>query len=345
MALQTIDRGMTQAAMARAKLRAAVIGVGIYGEVHARAYQREERTELACVWSRSKERARAAGEKFDVPHTTELEQIANDDQIQIVSIATPDFAHTEPALMMLAAGKHVLIEKPMAMSVTECEKIIAARNQAGTKLMVNFHNRWYPPIAHAKKLIDAGEIGQPVCCYARLSDQIVVPTEWLNWAEQSGPQWFLFPHLVDILRWLLAQEVRSVFAVGCRGVLEAQGIDCYDAVQAQLVFDDAIATIESSWILPRSWRSVIDFKIDVLGAEGKIGIEADREGIEVTTNECHETPFILDPTTTELLPFQHFIDCILNDQAPTCSGEDGLAVTRVIEQIVQSLEEGTLCEL
>ena len=327
--------------MARAKLRAAVIGVGMYGEIHARAYQREERTELACVWSRSKERAQSVGSKFGVRYTTRLEELAQDEEIDLVSIATPDFAHTDPALMMLAAGKHVLIEKPLAMSSRECAQILAARDAAGTKLMVNFHNRWYPPIAHAKQVIASGKIGKPVVCYARLSDQIVVPTEWLKWAEQSGPQWFLFPHLVDIVRWLFAQEIRRVYATGRKGVLKARGIDCYDAIQAQLVFDDAVATIESSWILPRSWRSVIDFKIDVLGAEGKIGIEGDREGIEVTTNECHEAPLILDPTTTELLPFQHFIDCILNDQAPSCSGEDGLAVTRVIEQIVQSLQHGS----
>ncbi len=326
--------------MIEQRLRAAVVGAGIYGQVHARAYQRDPRVELSCVWSRTQERARAAGEKFDVPHTTELEQIADDEQIQIVSIATPDFAHTEPALMMLRAGKHVLVEKPMAMSAAECEKILTARNQAGTKLMVNFHNRWYPPIAHAKKLIDAGEIGQPVVCYARLSDQIVVPTEWLNWAEQSGPQWFLFPHLVDIVRWLFAQEISRVYATGRKGVLQAQGIDCYDAIQAQLVFNDAIATIESSWILPRSWRSIIDFKIDIVGSEGRIGIEGDSEGIKIATNESYETPFILDPTTTELLPFEHFIDCIINDQPPTCSGEDGLAVTQVIEEIVRSLQQG-----
>ncbi len=323
------------------KLKAAVIGAGIYGQVHARAWAGDPRTELVCVWSRSEERAQAVGTKFGVRYTTDLQQIARDDEIDIVSVATPDFAHTEPTLMMLAAGKHVLTEKPMAISRAECEQILAARDRAGTKLMVNFHNRWYPPIAHAKQVITEGEIGKPVICYARLSDQMVVPTQWLSWAGHSGPEWFLFPHLVDIIRWLLGQQIRQVFAVGHKGVLAAQGIDCYDAIQAQLVLDDSLATIESSWILPRAWRSVIDFKIDILGADGKIAVEADKEGIEVSTDQRLETPFILDPTTTEVLPFQHFIDCILNDEPPSCSGEDGLAVTRVIEGIVASLQTGT----
>ncbi len=327
--------------MRQQRLKAAVVGGGIYGEVHARAYQRDPRTELVCVWSRSEERARAVGEQFGVAHTTALERIAQNEEIQIVSIATPDFAHTEPALTMLAAGKHVLVEKPMAMTAAECEQILAARDRAGTKLMVNFHNRWYPPIAHAREVIDAGEIGEPVVCYARLSDQIVVPTQWLSWAGESGPEWFLLPHLVDIVRWLFGQEIRRVFAIGRKGVLRARGIDCYDAVQAQLVLDDAIASIESSWLLPRAWRSVIDFRIDIVGASGKLAIEGDREGLEVATDERYETPFILDPTTTELLPFEHFIDCIIADEPPSCTGEDGLAVTRVIEAIVTSMQTGT----
>ncbi len=326
--------------MKAGRLNAAVVGAGIYGHIHACAYQRDPRTELVCVWSRSQERAQAAGEKCGVTYTTELQRIAEDDQIDIVSIATPDFAHTEAALTMLAAGKHVLVEKPLAMSSAECRDILAARDKAGVKLMVNFHNRWYPPIAQAKEVIDQGQIGQPVVCYARLSDQIIVPTEWLSWAGSSGPEWFLLPHLVDIVRWLLAQEVSSVFASGHKGILQARGIDCYDAVQAQLLMGDTIVTLESSWILPRAWRSVIDFKIDILGETGKIAIEADKEGLEIVTADHYETPFILDPMTTELLPFQHFIDCVLNDEEPSCSGEDGLAVTQVIEQIVASLEDG-----
>jgi len=81
--------------MADERLRAAVVGVGIYGEVHARAYQCDPRTELVRVCSRSEERARAAGDKLGVPYTTDLERVAEDEEIEIVSIATPDFAHTE----------------------------------------------------------------------------------------------------------------------------------------------------------------------------------------------------------------------------------------------------------
>ncbi len=320
------------------KLKAAAVGAGIYGDVHIRAWQRHPCVELVRIWSRSQQRAQSTGEKYGVAYTTDLQQIADDERIDLVSIATPDFAHTEPAVMMLEAGKHVLLEKPMATTTTDCRKILDAARHGGGELMLNFHNRWYPPIAHAKRLVDAGELGQPVVAYARLSDQIVVPTEWLSWAGQSGPEWFLFPHLIDIIQWLLDQQVRRVFAAGRKGILQSRGVDCYDSVQAQLVLDDAIATIESSWVLPRSWRSIIDFKIDLLGSQGRIGIICDQEGVELTTNDELTTPFILDPESTEWLPFKHFVDCIIEGVAPTCTGQEGLKVTQVLEAIGQSLE-------
>ena len=99
------------------KIGAAVIGTGIYGEVHVRNYQADPRTELVKIWSRSKERSEKIGKKYSCEYTTDLEQIANDDRIKIVSIATPDFAHTEAAVKMLQAGKHVLVEKPDRKSV------------------------------------------------------------------------------------------------------------------------------------------------------------------------------------------------------------------------------------
>ena len=257
-----------------ARMGAAVIGTGIYGEVHVRTYKADPRVELVSIWSRSTERAEKVGKKYNCGYTTDLQEIASDDRIDIVSISTPDFAHTEAALKMLRAGKHVLLEKPMATSVEECRQILDTYNQQRSvdpklKLMVNFHNRWYPPVAKAKQMIDKGEIGSPVTIYAKLSDRIEVATDWLSWAGQSGPEWFLLPHTVDLVRWFLGnQKAKNVFALGKKGVLQSKGIDCYDAVQVQIDFESTIASFESSWILPPSWRNIIEFQIDILGSDG-----------------------------------------------------------------------------
>jgi len=321
------------------RLGAAVIGVGIYGANHARAYQAHPDTELVAVWSQSEARARRVGQEYGCRWTTDLDTLAGDPRIQLVSVATPDFAHSGPVLKMLAAGKHVLVEKPMATSVVECRQMIEAAAQAGLKLMVNFHNRWYPSLAGAKQLIEQGHIGKPVMAFIRLSDRIEVATEWLSWAGRSGPEWFLMPHSVDLARWLLGQEVRQVFASGRKGVLAGRGIDAYDVVQAHLVLEDGVATLESSWILPPGWPAVIQMNVDVQGSEGKLDVVCDQEGLRLS-RERLETPLFLDPWTTEKLPIEAFIASVRDDTPVPVPAEEGLACTAVLEAIARSLETG-----
>lgn len=323
------------------RLGAAVLGSGIYGGCHARAYRDHPDVDLVAVWSRSAGRARQAGQAAGCAWTTDQDIIAGDPRIHLVSVATPDFAHTAPVLKMLAAGKHVLVEKPMAYTTAECRQMLDAARRADRKLMVNFHNRWYPSLAGAKALIAQGQIGKPAMAFVRLSDRIEVATEWLSWAGQSGPEWFLFPHTVDLARWLMGQEVVRVFASGSKGVLSGRGIDCFDAVQALLVMEDGLATLESSWILPPGWRSVIQMSVDVQGTEGKLDIVCDQEGLQLSSTRL-DTPFFLDPWTTEKLPIEAFVASVRDDTPVPVPPEEGLACTAVLEAIARSLGTGNV---
>ena len=88
--------------------------------------------------------------------------------------------------------------------------------------MVDFHARWHPLFMGARGYVERGELGAPVMAYARLSDTIHVPTEMLSWSGHSGPEWFLFPHTMDIVRWLFEREPVEVYAKGYRGVLDGR---------------------------------------------------------------------------------------------------------------------------
>jgi len=326
------------------KVGVGIVGCGLIGEIHAQTYFDYESSELICICDLNEERARDVAAKYHCGYVTDIEKLAENPRIRGVSIATPDFAHTEPALRMIEAGKHVLIEKPMTTSTKESRQIVEARDRMDIKLMVNFHNRWYPPITEAKRRLESGEIGDPVVMYARLSDRIEVATEWLPWASSSGPEWFLLPHIVDLVRWLSGrQKVEKVFALGAKGVLESMGIRCYDAVQAQINFERMFATVESAWIVPKGWRSIIDFQLQIVGERGKIDIIGDQENIKVVSNKF-STPFVLDPITEEE-PIKHFIDCVIRDEEPKCTGEDGLEVTRIIENIITSIPKNDVIQV
>ena len=123
---------------------------------------------------------------------------------------------------MLAAGKHVLVEKPLATTVAEALLIVAAA-AAGATPDGRFSRALASAVHGRTGYVERGELGAPVMAYARLSDTIHVPTYMLSWSGQSGPEWFLFPHTMDLIRWLFHREPIEVYAKGTRGVLEAGG--------------------------------------------------------------------------------------------------------------------------
>jgi predicted dehydrogenase len=331
------------------KVRTAVIGVGMFGDTHARTYAESESAELVCVCDVDAQRAEKAANTYGCAWTTNSAEIANDPSIRIVSIATPDHLHRDVCLQMIEAGKDLLVEKPLATNIEDAEAITRAAKQKGIRLMTDFQNRWNPPLMAAKQAIESGEMGVPVSAYARLCNAILI-TKWLPWSGSSGPQWFLGPHIVDLVRWLFCQEAKSVYAVGRRGILKERGFDTYDAVQAQIKFEDAFATIDTAWILPPSWPA-LDFRLDFLGSKGKIELEPTKHGVAVAS-ERYQTPFIggRQDVYNHMFgffrePILHFVDCVRHDKPCLVDLEDGLAITRIIVAIEQSIVSGKVVDL
>jgi len=328
------------------KLNVAVVGVGLFGETHALAYSHYHRSELVAVCDVRAERAKGIAEKYRCEWATDAEKLVTDERIHAVSIATPDFAHYDVAMRMIDAGKHVLVEKPLATDVEQAESIVRSARQGGVTLMVDFHNRWSAPFVKAKESIDRGSIGSPVMGYARLSNTLYVPTQMLSWAGQSGPQWFLLPHTVDLMRWLTGEEAHEVYATATKKVLRRRGIDAYDVVQAVVKFGNCFATFETAWINPASSPSVVEFVFCLTGEKGRISIDNTRQGLEIGSEAfVYPRPGPLDivhgkPGAFMVLPIYHFVDCVLDSQKPLATGEDGLAVTKIIRAIEQSIENG-----
>ncbi len=206
----------------RKTVKIGIVGAGIWGANHALALKDYDRADVKLICDLDETRARTLASQIGCGWTTSLDDVASSD-VAAVTIATPDHLHREPTIRMLRAGKHVMVEKPLATSIADGKAMVEAAAQAGVKLMVDFHARWHPLFMGAKAYAERGDLGNPVMGYARLSDTIYVPTEMLNWGGRSGPEWFLFPHVMDIARWLIDREPVEVYAKGHRGVLSAKG--------------------------------------------------------------------------------------------------------------------------
>ncbi|HID05964.1 MAG TPA: Gfo/Idh/MocA family oxidoreductase, partial [Armatimonadetes bacterium] len=137
------------------KMGFGIIGAGVWGETHAMTYSAHPDAELVMVCDLDAERARTIAENYNAREwTTDYENLLARDDIQAVSIVTPDFAHREIAVAAAQAGKHILVEKPLATTIEDCEAIINAAKQANVKLMVDFHNRFNPPHIRVKEALD-----------------------------------------------------------------------------------------------------------------------------------------------------------------------------------------------
>lgn len=333
-------------------VRFGVVGLGNWGMMHVAAFKAHPGAELVAVCDADGDRAKAVAEAEGVAGAYDsVADMLADASIEAVSIVTPDFAHTDAALAVIEAGKHMLIEKPLATSLADCRKIVAAAETSDRRFMVDFHNRWSPIFVRAKRAIDEGGIGDPCMVYLRLNDRISVPTEMLPWAGRSTVTWFVGTHAVDTIRWLYGREVERVYAVKRSRVLESMGIDTPDFYQSTLeLAGGGVAVVENCWILPNATPSLIDLKCEVIGTEGAVYIDAGRHrALEHYTKDSGrgEYPdlFVCPEVHGQVRGFaldsiRHFVDCIVEDREPMCTLADGLEVSKVILAIHQSADEG-----
>ena len=334
-----------------------VIGTGIVGGAwHAHVYSRLPQSKLVAVCDLNEARATEIAAKYgvDAVYTDYRELLACPD-IQAVSIATPDFAHREVAVAAAEAGKHILVEKPLATTVEDAEAILNAAKKAQVKLMVDFHNRVNSPFLNAKRSIENGEIGKPAYIYARLSNTTLVATKMLPWAAKSSGLWFLASHTVDMAHWLLEDEPRRVFAVSRSGVLKEMGVDVEDFHTAIVEFErGAVVTLENVWILPETAPNVFDMKFNVVGSKGYLQINtSDHRAMQLYTQEQASLPDVFGITFDDspriggfvLESIARFVDAVVNDAPVVASGEDGLLVTRVLTAITESAQSGQPVDL
>jgi len=330
--------------MSNTSVRVGIIGAGIWGNNHALALTTHPRCTVEMICDRDETRARQTAERFGCKWTSSIDELAASG-VDAVTVATPDHLHRDPTVAMLRAGKHVLVEKPLATTVDDGRAMVRAAEEARVHLMVDFHARWHPLFMGAKSYVERGALGPPVMAYARLSDTIWVPTEMLGWSGRSGPEWFLLPHTMDIVRWLFQREPLEVYAKGHRGVLEAKGIPCWDAIQAIVEFEGgAFATFETSWIVPNTYTNVVDNRLSLYGQSG--GLELKNEPNLWVFSDRFHTPFSSESVTRygkawgfQYESIRYFVDCVADGVTPEATGRDGLVVTAMIEATLKSLTE------
>ncbi|MEE2989211.1 MAG: Gfo/Idh/MocA family oxidoreductase [Planctomycetota bacterium] len=266
-------------------LRWAIIGFGRFGRAHAQVLQSLPGIELVGVSSRQAgplaERAATLGiERTEIDYR----QLLDDDQVDVISIVTHWKEHHQVAMAALAAGKHVLLEKPMAADTGQCLEILDAAEAAPGQFMVGHICRFDPRYSLAREAIQRGEIGRIVSMHARRNLPVAPGNIRL---DKISPLMGDGIHDADMMMWFTGQTPGRVFA---RNV-KVHDYDYPDLGWAMLEFPDrdgqagAIGVVETIWCLPENVPTVIDAGMQIVGSEGMITIDCSQTGLLVNTTE------------------------------------------------------------
>ncbi|NEE02303.1 Gfo/Idh/MocA family protein [Phytoactinopolyspora halotolerans] len=329
-------------------LRIGVVGAGIMGTSNARAVNALAGAELTAITSGTRESAeKLAGEFGGRPQVfDDYEQLIDSGPVDAVVVATPDHLHADVVVKAAAAGKHILVEKPFTTSVQDADRCVRAVREAGVIAMCIFNHRWVPAYAQAKDLI-AG-LGSPAVGYARKDDTIYVPTEMLNWAQNTTCAWFLSSHDIDLVTWFFDDEVEQVYATARYGKLRSLGIDTPDAIQIQARYRrGAVATFESAWIYPNTFPTMVDSYITAICDDGVIQLDRQQENVVMATPDGVKFPRnMLKRTVHGVLAgaypdaVAHFVDCATRGVEPLITVESSRHVTAVLEAAHASIASG-----
>lgn len=337
-----------------ARIRFGVIGLGTWGRAHLEVYSSHPSAELRAVCDLNPERLRQAADAYGVRATyTDYARMLALEELDAVSVVTPDFAHTDAVVAAVSAGRAVLVEKPLATTLEECDRIGDALRGHAVPFMVDFHNRWSPGVVRMHDAVAAGELGAVQSAFCRLSDTLFVPTKMLPWAGRSSVLWFLASHCVDTLRWVLGDEVATVYSVSASRVLKGMGIGTPDFYLTTLEFrGGARVLLENSWILPEASTTLVEFKLDVVGERGSFHFDGSpHQLVQVGPQRPEGVDTFISPRVhgrmmgfaTESI--RHFVESLAAGHRPMVGYEDGREATRVILAIEQSAREGRPVEL
>lgn len=327
-----------------------VIGTGTFGSRHIQALDRHPGAELVGILELNREqgeRAVAAFARTAVPVYTDIDEFLAIPGLEAVTVATPDHLHAAPAVAVAKAGKHLLVEKPLATTVEDARAIVDAAHESGITLMVDFHNRVNPPFMDAREAVAEGRVGSVSYVYARLSNTMSVASG-IRWASSSSSLWFLASHMVDVAQWVVGQKIVRVTARASSGVLEGKGIATPDIFVIMAEFESgALAVFEHAWILPDGSPTNTDLKFEVLGSDGAIYIDTTHNRtVEIVTEHKPSYPPVLAlPYGPRLTGFvmdaiAQFVDAVSGDGPVLATGEEGLQVTAVLCGILESIESG-----
>jgi len=322
-------------------IKMAIVGAGIWGANHARIYKAHPFADAVAICDMDREKAERVAREERIPAVyDDYERMFREVDCDAVAIVTPDFAHADIAVAAAEAGKHILIEKPLATTREDAFRILEAVEKNGVRGMVDLHNRWNPPFHAAYQAVKNGELGSVYSAYYRLNDCKWVATDMLPWAAKSSILWFLGSHSIDTLMWMFSSRPKRIYCVSKEGVLKGLGVDTVDEYLSTIEFENgAVAQMENGWVTPNANPCVNDIKFTLLGDKGMIAIDASNHNmIQKYTDTQVVVPDVIvknrifgQPKGFAFESIRAFVDCLRSgEEFPVTLRESAVGVLALL---------------
>ena len=335
----------------QAPLRIGIAGLGRLGKRHAETLAfntRHCKLVSACSpvaderdWARNTLGLGVLHDDFDA--------FVNDPQLDAVVLVTPTSLHADQTIAALVAGKHVFVEKPLALDVRDCERVEAvARQHADRIAMVGFVRRFDPSYRNARAHIDAGGIGRPFLVRSQTCDQLDPSGFFVQFAPSSGGIFMdCSVHDIDLARWMLGRpRATKAFASGTIAV--------HDDLQPLHDVDNGLGLVEFEGVAravfyaSRTYALGHETSTEIIGTAGKllVGAGAARDRVQIGDAHGVRQLAVADFHERFAEAFQHemqaFVDACRGQRADTATLVDALEATRIGAALTRSLRSGAV---
>lgn len=329
------------------KIKFAVIGCGHIGKRHAEMVSRNEEAELVALVD-VKMKSELGIDHFDVPLFSSIEELLDSGiEVDVINIASPNGFHAEQAMKALDARKHIVVEKPMALTKQDAEKVIFKALHVHRQVFAVMQNRYSPPSEWIKGLIESGKLGQiymvQLNCYWNRDDRYYKPESWHGKNDLDGGTLFTqFSHFIDIMYWLFGDvtNIKGKFA-------DHNHKDLTDFEDSGFVsFDFVNGGMGSLNYSTSVWNQNLESSMTIIAENGSVKIGGQyMDKVEICNIKNYEMPE-LAPTNpgndygaykgsaaNHHYVIENVVDVLKGNAPITTNALEGLKVVDIIERI------------
>lgn len=312
-------------------LNIGVIGLGAIGQKHCESLANIRQADLVALSDVNEAVLNKTAEKLGAKPYTDYKQMLADPALEAVVVATPDDLHRDISIHAAQAGKHILVEKPIATTEEDALAMMAAAEKAGVKLMVGFTLRFVPHYQQARQAVASDKLGQLVSIFAR---RLNVITQAERIGGRCGVLHFLGIHDFDMMRWVVGSEPISIYSEASTSVprVYPQENETFTTIRFA---NGVVGCAHIGWNLPLTHPGGRDFKLDLIGNKGSFNLDLARQGVELYTEDSAKFPSTAPGLIEE---DRAFVDCVLDDTPVPVTGRDGLVALKMVLAALESIE-------